>query len=451
MNPRMPSPKMFKRWLVFNLVGALGVLVQMSVLLLLTFCFQIGYLPATALAVEAAVLHNYFWHERWTWADRVEKQDRRMLRRILSFHLTNGAMSMVGNLLLMGILVGKLHWNYLAANAVAILFCSILNFAAGETIVFSTIETHSKKGATDMAMQSRKKIPRLFFRGAALFLLMSVSSTAAELHPESLESWKIYVEKTEGRIAAELSSGKGFLALDFQESQDAARERQSLLSGQIPVRQLETQNDQGRSISVPDARIHHWRGSIFIPGATLDRVYSRLQDPKEEDTRQEDVLASRILERAPGQHKMYLKLQRSNIVTVIYNTEHLVRYQKNGEDRASSSSIATKIAEIERLGAGNEREKPIGHDRGFLWRMNSYWRYQQINGGVIVECESITLSRSIPFIFEPVARPIIKHIARESMQRTLQSMRTRLETKSRKERSTSEASMVSGPERLAPL
>jgi hypothetical protein len=304
-----------------------------------------------------------------------------------------------------------------------------------------------------MAMQSRSKIPRLFFMAAVSFLLMGVSSKAAELHSESLESWKMYVEKTERRIAAELSSGKGFLALDFQKSQDIARDRQSLFSGQIPVKQLETLNDQGQSIPVSDARIHHWRGSIFIPGTTLDRVYSRLQNPKEEDTRQEDVLESRILERGPGQHKMYLKLQRSSIVTVVYNTEHLVRYQKNGEDRASSSSIATKIAEIERLDTEKEREKPIGRDRGFLWRMNSYWRYQQVHEGVIVECESITLSRSIPLLIEPVARPIIKHIARESMQRTLQSMRIRFETnpKIRKERSTPESSIVSGPERLEPL
>jgi putative flippase GtrA len=136
MNPRLHPPNMFKRWFVFSLVGAFGVLVQMSVLLVLTSCFPIGYFPATALAVEAAVLHNYFWHERWTWADRVESRNGGAVRRLLSFHLTNGVMSMVGNLFLMGIFVGKLHWNYLAANAMAILFCSILNFAAGEYIVF---------------------------------------------------------------------------------------------------------------------------------------------------------------------------------------------------------------------------------------------------------------------------------------------------------------------------
>ena len=128
----------------------------------------------------------------------------------------------------------------------------------------------------------------------------------------------------------------------------------------------------------------------------------------------------------PRQLKLYLKLQRSKIVTVIYNTEHLVRYQRHGDAQAFSSSIATKISEIERLNDTTEREKPEGHDRGFLWRMNSYWRYQQVPGGVIVECESMTLSRSIPSFLEFMVRPIINKVARESMHRTLQSMKARI-------------------------
>mgnify|MGYP001612817472 FL=1 len=128
----------------------------------------------------------------------------------------------------------------------------------------------------------------------------------------------------------------------------------------------------------------------------------------------------------PRQLRLYLKLQRSKIVTVIYNTEHLVRYQRHGDAQAFSSSIATKISEIERLNDTTEREKPEGHDRGFLWRMNSYWRYQQVPGGVIVECESMTLSRSIPSFLEFMVRPIINKVARESMHRTLQSMKARI-------------------------
>jgi hypothetical protein len=181
-----------------------------------------------------------------------------------------------------------------------------------------------------------------------------------------------------------------------------------------------------RRIDVPSGMIHHWRGSVFIPGVTLDFVLSRIDNPGIEDTRQEDVLDSRVMERAPGQLKLFLKLQRSKIVTVVYNTEHMVRYRRHGTGQASSTSIATKICEVERLQGNMEREKPEGHDSGFLWRMNSYWRYQEVPGGVIVECESMTLSRSIPSLLVYIIRPIINSVARESMHRTLQSMRIRM-------------------------
>ena len=265
----------------------------------------------------------------------------------------------------------------------------------------------------------------LFLATSALFLC-AARTHAAELQPQTVKAWQSYVEITEGRIGKELSSQKGFLALDFQSSSESFKERQSALSGKIPIKQMPSGDEENHGIHVPDGMVHHWRGSVFIPGVPLDFVFSRVTNPSKEDTRQEDVLDSRVLESTPGQLKLYLKLQRSKIVTVIYNTEHLVRYQWQGNTQAFSSSTATKISEIERLNGNTEREKPEGRDRGFLWRMNSYWRYQQVPGGVIVECESMTLSRSIPSFLEFMVRPIINKVARESMNRTLQSMKARI-------------------------
>jgi hypothetical protein len=274
-----------------------------------------------------------------------------------------------------------------------------------------------------MIDNSYLRIARWMYK--SLFFFAAVSVHAADLHPDTLKAWHASVERAERRIAEELSSSKGFLALDFQDPLRAARERKAVLSGEIPTKQVPTDLN-GESIRVPDGMIHHWRGSVLIPNVTLNFVLSRIKNPTAEDTRQEDVLDSRVLERTPDRLKLYLKLQRSKIVTVMYNTEHLVQYKWDGADRASSRSIATKIAEIERLSGNLEKEKPEGHDRGFLWKMNSYWRYQQVEGGVIVELESMTLSRSIPSFLQPIARPIIDSIARESMERTLQSTRARL-------------------------
>jgi putative flippase GtrA len=124
------------RWVKFNLVGGFGIAVQLAVLFGLGSGFHLNYLPATALAVEAAVIHNFLWHERYTWADRVQPSWRKSLPRLLRFNLTTGGVSIAGNLALMKLMVGLGHVNYLIANGIAIAFCSLLNFLVSEEWVF---------------------------------------------------------------------------------------------------------------------------------------------------------------------------------------------------------------------------------------------------------------------------------------------------------------------------
>jgi putative flippase GtrA len=130
--------------LTFNAVGALGIAVQLSVLLGLKTGFHLSYLLATAFAVEAAVVHNFLWHERYTWADRVQPSWRRSLPRLLRFNLTTGGVSIAGNLALMKVMVGCGHVNYLLASGVAIALCSLVNFLVSEEWVF---EKAGKNGA----------------------------------------------------------------------------------------------------------------------------------------------------------------------------------------------------------------------------------------------------------------------------------------------------------------
>lgn len=124
------------RWLKFNAVGALGIGVQLAVLIALKSGLHLGYLLATALAVEGAVVHNFLWHERYTWADRVQPSWRKSLPRLLRFNLITGGVSIAGNLALMRLMVGVGHVNYLAANGVAIALCSLVNFQVSEEWVF---------------------------------------------------------------------------------------------------------------------------------------------------------------------------------------------------------------------------------------------------------------------------------------------------------------------------
>jgi putative flippase GtrA len=124
------------RWLKFNLVGAIGIAVQLAVLGMLNGVLGLNYLVATALAVEAAVLHNFLWHQRFTWADRASSTRRQALGRLLRFNLTTGALSIAGNLLLMRWLVGQAHVPPLPANLASIAACSLANFLASEYLVF---------------------------------------------------------------------------------------------------------------------------------------------------------------------------------------------------------------------------------------------------------------------------------------------------------------------------
>jgi len=124
------------RWLKFNFVGAVGIGVQMGAFALLKGALGMNYLPATGLAVETAVLHNFVWHERFTWKDRARGGARAAGLRLLKFHAGNGAVSILGNLALMRLLVGAAHVNAYLASLLSIAACAVLNFAAGEWFVF---------------------------------------------------------------------------------------------------------------------------------------------------------------------------------------------------------------------------------------------------------------------------------------------------------------------------
>lgn len=121
------------RWLKFNAVGALGIVVQLGMLFLLTSILELNYLVATVFAVEAAILQNFFWHESFTWGDR---RSRNRLQRLLKFNLTTGTVSIGGNLITMKLLVRIAGLNYLFANLLSIAACSLLNFVIADRAIF---------------------------------------------------------------------------------------------------------------------------------------------------------------------------------------------------------------------------------------------------------------------------------------------------------------------------
>jgi len=359
--------------LAFFAVATGGFALQIATVALLV-AIAWPFLLATSVAVELAVIHNFAWHERWTWADRTSDPGPAgcgaggIARRFAIYNATTGLTSVAGNLLLTAVYAGLLGASPVVANALAVWTLAIVNFVIADRWVFASAAVI------------------LFVAG------MPTRGSAATLRPETAAAWDQYVRDVEARI-----------------------ERDPL----APL--AETNAPSGETIAVPSGVIHRWRGSVFVPRLTLDAVLQELMWPGTPPP-QEDVIASRVLSRGPDALRVYLRLARHTIVTAVYDTEHEMTFRRRSALVATSRSVATRIAEIADAGTDAERQRPPGDDRGFLWRLNSYWRYVQVNDGVRVELDSLTLSRGIPSIIAPIAAPIVRRVSRESLVRTLDAL-----------------------------
>ncbi len=255
-----------------------------------------------------------------------------------------------------------------------------------------------------------------------LFPLSSAPARAAKLQSETLAAWETYKRLTEARIEKELASKSAFLVRDFFD----VRVTQEILS-KIPtgvfVREMETKSEEGGKIEIPKGLVHHWYGTTFVPGAKVEELLAWVQDYDRHQDYFEEVEDSRLVSREKDVFDIVLRLRRKKILTVHYNTDHEVSYRSVGTGRAASRSEATRIAEIDSPGTPREREKPLGDDQGFLWRLNSYWRFLQEDSGVAVECESISLSRTIPLPIRWMVEPIINDVPRESLEAALLPLR----------------------------
>jgi putative flippase GtrA len=364
---------MSRRTISFISVGAVGFLVQTAVLAVLSLEAHVPVAIATAVAVEAAVLTNFFWHERWTWRDRSyvvsgfrlswrEGRSRAFrierARHLLRFHLANGIASVFGNTVITVFLTSRFGLSVVAANLVAVGALSVFNYLAADRWVF---------------------VRRAAAAAAVMIVGWPSPARAVELTSGAAAAWNKYVAATEAAFAE--------------------HERDAPLT-----------EPQGRTIAADGATIHEWRGSILVRGVTVNQVVDALLEP---GVKQEDVAESRLLERHGDSVRIYLKLVRRVIVTVTYDSEHDVQYVRRTPTFATSRSVATRIVESS------------GADRGFLWRLNSYWRYRQVGNDVQVDVVSLSLSRDIPWVVRPMAGPIINRIGRESMNRTLDTVRQR--------------------------
>jgi hypothetical protein len=260
------------------------------------------------------------------------------------------------------------------------------------------------------------------------FRAVQSDALGAVMTPATENAWNQYYGWADQKVSRELSDPQRFLIEDFLAPAEKAAIRKELEAGAIVVRRVTPSAvvPNGTHLEVPDGEIHHWWGAILIPKTTLADLIPFLQDYEHHAGKFADVEKSKLLSSDGNTFRFYFRLRRTKaFVTAQFNSEQECTYRQHSPARVSSRSVATRIAELENPGTTQEREKPPGNDRGFLWKLVSWWRFEQTASGVVVECESASLSRDIPTVvkFIPGVSSYIRSTPRESLESVLSSIR----------------------------
>lgn len=265
----------------------------------------------------------------------------------------------------------------------------------------------------------------LLFAAIGLHAIGPSHLAAAELKPKTLEAFHRYVAAAEARMKREESHPDDFLYIESLPKPQYVAAMAELKQGEVYVQQVHTRDANGKPINIPDGMIHHWVGDVFIPGKSVTSALDVLRDYDNfKNIYKPEVIRSRLVNREDkDDYKVYMRLQKKSIVTVTLDTWYKIHFTPMGENSGYSRSVSTRIQQVDDAGTPNERLEPVGNDSGYLWRINSYWRYQQRDNGVVVEWESIALSRDIPFLVAWFVKPLVRKIAREAVSDMLTATR----------------------------
>jgi len=251
-----------------------------------------------------------------------------------------------------------------------------------------------------------------------------------ELKPDTSAAFDAYVRATETRMDDDLRQDH-FLAVD--DLPDARRQEAyaQLGRGQIYIRERHTLED-GKSIHVPGGLIHHCVGVVFVPGATLSQTVAVLQDyDNHENIYKPDVRRSKLLERDGNKLRIYLQFYHKSLVTVVLNANFDVVCTEVSGTRSMSASRSTRIVEVANSGKPDEHELPVGQGHGYMWRLDTYWRVEEKDGGVYVQNETIALTRRVPEVVSWLVNPLLRSIPKSVLTNLLNAPAGPLRTRRR--------------------
>ena len=252
---------------------------------------------------------------------------------------------------------------------------------------------------------------------------------AADLQPQTAQNYQHYIALTQAQIDAELAEGGPYLRV--QRLPEARRNAalSELRKGEVVIERLETL-DNGQPILVPGGLIHHWIGTIFVPGATLAQTLSFMEDYDHKvEYFKPDIVRSKIVKHEGDDYFVLMRFYQKKIITTVIDTDLQVHYHTVDKTHAWSRSHATRVQEVDNPGKSDERLKPEGHDRGLVWKLNTFWRFEEKDGGTNLECQAISLSRDIPTGLGWMVGPFVTSVPKESLTFTLTTARTALTKK----------------------
>ena len=278
--------------------------------------------------------------------------------------------------------------------------------------------SHTHEHTQHLAGQMQKLVLVFFILPG----LAGTSARAAQLKPETVAAFERYAAVAEARMDDDVRLNQ-FLVIDRLPDLQRKEAYDQLQRGQIYIEELHTQEDN-HPIHIPNGLIHHWAGAIFIPKATLSETNAVLRDyDHEPDIYKPEIRRSKLIEQNGNQSKIYLQFYNKSIVTVVLNAYFEVIETQMGSARIQSISRSTRVAEVVNWGGPNEHERTDGNDHGYMWRLYSYWRIEQKDGGVYVQNESITLTRTVPVLLAWLINPLVKSIPRDVLMHTLTQTR----------------------------
>lgn len=252
---------------------------------------------------------------------------------------------------------------------------------------------------------------------------MAQTTKPVQLKPQTVDAFDAYIRKAEAAMEQTLQANGPFLWSDLNPER-----AQQVRGGQVVA-----QFWAGRGpASVPNGLIHDWIGAILIPDTTVKKTLALIQDyDNHKNIYKPDVIGSRLISHKDGDFQIYLRLLKKKIITVVLDTDHEVHYRALDGMRWVCRSYTTRIAEVEDAGSSKETILPPDTGYGFLWRLYSYWRFQEREGGVYVECRAISLTRDVPSGLGWVIKPIIQKLPKESLINALDATRRALQATTR--------------------